>query len=124
MQLFSKILTGLVAIEHVYILVLEMFLWTTEFGMKRFGTTPEFAAQSQTLAMNQGLYNGFLAAGLFWALFLLKDHMQFSVQVFFLGCVVVAGVFGGLTAKPAIFFIQAIPALIALIVTVLAARAK
>lgn len=119
MQLLSRIFSGLVAIEHIYILVLEMFLWQTERAMKAFGTTAEFAAESAVLAMNQGLYNGFLAAGLIWALFFLKDKMQFQVLCFFLGCVVVAGIFGGATAKPSIFYIQAVPALIALVLVVL-----
>ncbi|MCR9141409.1 MAG: DUF1304 domain-containing protein [bacterium] len=122
MQLLSKILTGAVAALHVYILILEMFLWQTERGMKAFGTTPEFAAESAVLAANQGLYNGFLAAGLFWALLFLKDHMQFSVQCFFLGCVIVAGLYGGYTAKPSIYFIQALPAALALGATLLARR--
>ena len=122
MQILSKVFSAIVAIEHIYILVLEMFLWQTEYAMQRFGTTPEFAAESHVLAMNQGLYNGFLAAGLIWALVFLKDRMQFEVLCFFLGCVVVAGIFGGATAKPAIFFIQAVPALIALALVVLARR--
>jgi putative membrane protein len=74
--------------------------------------------------MNQGLYNGFLAAGILWALLFLRDHMQFQVLCFFLGCVAVAGIFGGLTAKPAIFFIQGVPALVALGVTLFAARSR
>lgn len=122
MQVLSKIFSALVAMEHIYILVLEMFLWQTEYAMKRFGTTPEFAAESHVLAMNQGLYNGFLAAGLIWALVFLKDRVQFQVLCFFLGCVIVAGIFGGATAKPAIFFIQAVPALIALVLVILANR--
>jgi putative membrane protein len=89
-----------------------MFLWTRPSGRRTFGTTAEFAAQSKALAANQGLYNGFLAAGLAWGLYLGDDG--FSVKVFFLGCVLVAGIYGGLTASRKILWIQALPAAIAL----------
>ncbi len=120
MKKASYVLTAIVALEHVYILILEMFLWTTPMGLRAFGLTPEFAEQTAVLAANQGLYNGFLAAGLTWGL-LLRDDGH-GVRVFFLSCVVVAGIFGGITAKPSILYIQAAPALVALVVTLLARR--
>ncbi len=120
MKRIAAILAALVAIEHIYILVLEMFLWTKPPGLRAFGLTPEFAQETAVLAANQGLYNGFLAAGLIWGL-MLRDK-GFSVRVFFLACVVVAGVFGGITAKPSILFIQAVPAALALAATLLAWR--
>lgn len=113
-------LAAIVAIEHLYILVLEMFLWTKPAGLRAFGLTPEFAEQTAVLAANQGLYNGFLAAGLIWGIALKEEGV--SVRLFFLSCVIVAGVFGAVTAKPSILLVQAAPALIALIVTVLARR--
>jgi putative membrane protein len=113
-------LTALVALEHIYILVLEMFLWTKPAGLRAFGLTPEFAEQSAVLAANQGLYNGFLAAGLIWGL--LRKEGGTSIQVFFLTCVIVAGVFGAITAKPSILFVQAMPAMLALAATLLARR--
>jgi putative membrane protein len=116
----AKILTGFVALEHIGFLVLEMFFWTKPFGLETFGLTAEFAAQSASLAANQGLYNGFLAAGLIWGL--LRKNDGVSIQVFFLGCVVIAGVFGALTAKMSILYVQAAPALLALVLVVLANR--
>lgn len=117
MKLFSLILTGFVAVEHVFILVLEMFLWKTEFGMKVFQLTPETAEITSKLAKNQGLYNGFLAAGLFWALFFIKDQKQkFQTILFFLICVVVAGIYGSATAKFSILYSQGLPAFLALVV--------
>ena len=112
----SNILIFAVATLHLLFMVLEMFLWNTPFGRKVFGLTPEFAAASQKLAANQGLYNGFLAAGLGWAV--ITD--QFDVKVFFLACVIVAGIFGGLTVKRSILVIQALPAIVALVVTYVA----
>ncbi|MGI9232173.1 MAG: DUF1304 domain-containing protein [Woeseiaceae bacterium] len=120
MKKAATVLVALVAIEHLYILVLEMFLWTKPAGLRAFGLTPEFAEQSAVLAANQGLYNGFLAAGLIWGLILKEEGT--SIRIFFLSCVIVAGVFGALTAKPSILFVQAAPALIALIATLLARR--
>jgi len=120
MKKTATALVALVAIEHLYILVLEMFLWTKPAGLRAFGLTPEFAEQTAVLAANQGLYNGFLAAGLIWGL-LLKDAGR-SIRIFFLCCVIVAGVFGAVTAKPSILFVQAAPALIALLVTLLATK--
>ena len=110
MTLAANILVGLVALLHVYFLVLEMFLWDKPKGMKTFGLTPEKAAMTKSLAMNQGLYNGFLAAGLFWGLF----TGAFDFKVFFLACVVVAGVFGAMTASRKILWVQAMPGLAAL----------
>lgn len=103
----------LVALLHVYILVLEMFLWDKPKGLKAFQLTPEFAAQTRVLAANQGLYNGFLAAGLFWGLFLGPDG--FGVKLFFLLCVLVAGLYGAATASRRILFIQAVPAAVGLV---------
>lgn len=103
----------LIALLHVYILVLEMFLWDKPRGMKAFGLKPEFAAQTKVLAANQGLYNGFLAAGLFWGLWL--GPAGFGVTVFFLLCVLVAGLYGAATASKRILFIQAVPATIGLV---------
>jgi putative membrane protein len=105
----ADILLGLVALLHAYFLVLEMFFWDKPRGMRIFRTTPEFAAASKSLAANQGLYNGFLAAGLVWGLFAGNP-----VKIFFLACVIVAGVFGAATVNRRIFWIQALPALIAL----------
>ncbi len=122
MKKIATALVAFVALEHVYILVLEMFLWTKPAGLKAFGLTPEFAEQTAVLAANQGLYNGFLAAGLIWSL--LSKEQGHSLKVFFLSCVIVAGVFGAVTAKPSILFVQAVPALIALIVALLAQRAR
>ncbi|MCW7479661.1 MULTISPECIES: DUF1304 domain-containing protein [Leptospira] len=117
MKILSVILTGFVAVEHVFILVLEMFLWKSEFGMKVFQLTPETAEITAKLAKNQGLYNGFLAAGLFWALFFIKDQTQkFQTILFFLICVVVAGIYGSATAKFSILFSQGLPAFLALVV--------
>jgi putative membrane protein len=112
MALAATVVVGLVALLHVYILVLEMFLWTTPRGRKAFGTTPEFAEASKVLAANQGLYNGFLAAGLFWGL-ALGDAGR-PVQLFFLGCVLVAGLYGAATASKRILFVQAVPAAVGL----------
>jgi putative membrane protein len=119
MKLVSTLLTAFVAFEHLAILVLEMFFWDHPIGRKIFSMTPEISAASARLAMNQGLYNGFLAAGLVWGIW--KDRRD--VKLFFLGCVVVAGVFGAMTAKPSIFFTQALPALLAFASVVVAARA-
>jgi putative membrane protein len=110
MALAAMAVAALVAIEHVWFLVLEMFLWTRPLGRKTFGTTAEFATASKALAMNQGLYNGFLAAGIAWAL----ATGNAPALTFFLGCVVVAGVFGGLTVSRKILLLQAVPAMIAL----------
>ena len=112
MSTAANIVVGLIGLLHVYILVLEMFLWDKPAGIKAFRLTPEFAAQSKALAANQGLYNGFLAAGLFWGLSL--GPAGTSVKMFFLLCVLVAGVYGAITASRKILFIQAVPAAIGL----------
>ncbi|HEY1398609.1 DUF1304 domain-containing protein [Roseateles sp.] len=108
----ANIVVALVALIHVYILILEMFLWTTPKGRKAFGLTPEFAEASKVLAANQGLYNGFLAAGLIWGLAL--GAAGGPVKLFFLACVLVAGLYGAATASRKILFIQALPAAIGL----------
>jgi putative membrane protein len=119
MELAARILTGLVAAAHLYFLVLEMFLWKRPFGRRTFGMTPEQAAATAPLAANQGLYNGFLAAGLAWSLFA-APALAHPLRIFFLGCVIVAGVFGALTASGRILFVQALPAAIALALVLLA----
>lgn len=119
MNTAALVLTALVALLHVYFMVLEIFLWDTPYGRRVFGLTAEFAAASRKLAMNQGLYNGFLAAGLGWGL-VAGDALGFAVRVFFLGCVVVAGVFGAATANKKILFVQALPGAAALALTLLA----
>lgn len=113
MNSIANILVGLVALLHVYFLIIEMFLWDSAYGRKVFNLTPEFSAASKTLAANQGLYNGFLAAGLIWGLYL--GTAGLSVKIFFLSCVLVAGIYGAITVNRKILFVQAIPALAALI---------
>lgn len=113
--MLGQLLIGLIALLHVYILVLEMFLWDKPYGLKAFGNSLEKAQLTKVLAQNQGLYNGFLAAGLFWSL-LAPESYAIAIANFFLGCVLIAGIYGGLTASKKIIYIQAIPALIALIV--------
>jgi putative membrane protein len=113
MRTAADFLIGFAALEHAGFLVLEMFLWTKPVGLKIFRLTPEIAAASAPLAANQGLYNGFLAAGLVWGL-LSADPAAASIKTFFLACVVVAGVFGAATASPRILLVQAAPALAAL----------
>ncbi len=112
MNALANVLVGLVAALHFYFLVLEAFLWDTPYGRKVFGLTPEFARASKALAANQGLYNGFLAAGLVWGLAL--GAAGDAVKIFFLACVVVAGVVGAATVSRKVLFIQALPAAIAL----------
>ena len=112
MKLAADIALAAVALLHGYFLVLEMFLWDKPRGLRTFGLTPEFAAASKSLAANQGLYNGFLAAGLLWGLWL--RGAGFDIKVFFLACVIVAGLFGGATVNRKILFVQAIPGIIAL----------
>jgi putative membrane protein len=114
MRIIALLLVAIVALGHVGFLVLEMFLWTDPVGHRIFGTTPEFAAQSAVLAANQGLYNGFLAAGLLWGL-----AAGVQVQIFFLACVIVAGVFGALTASRKILWVQAVPGVMALVLVLL-----
>ena len=117
MRVVANIAIVVVAMEHIGFLVLEMFLWSTPFGRRVFGLTAERARDSAALAANQGLYNGFLAAGLIWSLF-----TGFPAQLFFLACVIIAGVFGAITAKRSILWVQAVPAAVALILVVLARR--
>jgi putative membrane protein len=111
MLLVANILVVIVALLHVGFLVLEMFFWDHPVGRKRFGLTPEYSKASATLAANQGLYNGFLAAGLIWGLVI----GDVPIIIFFLLCVLIAGIYGGFTAKRTILYIQALPALLALI---------
>ena len=118
MKIIANVLIGLVALSHVGFLILEMFFWDHPVGRKIFGMTPEVSAGSARLAANQGLYNGFLAAGLIWALWTDRRELKF----FFLGCVILAGVFGGLTAKTSILFTQALPAALALVAVVASSR--
>jgi putative membrane protein len=112
MSVLANVLVGLVAALHAYFLVLEMFLWDTPYGRKTFGLSPEFAAASKALAANQGLYNGFLAAGLVWGLTLGGGG---AVKTFFLACVIIAGVVGALTVGRKVLFVQALPAAAALL---------
>ncbi len=112
MSLAAHVIIALVALLHVYFLVLEMFLWDKPAGLKAFGQTPEAAAASKVLAANQGLYNGFLAAGLVWGLMLGADGR--GVKIFFLSCVLIAGLYGAATASRKILFVQALPAAIGL----------
>jgi putative membrane protein len=108
----ANVVIALVALLHAYFLVLEMFLWDKPFGMRTFKLTPEFAAASKGLAANQGLYNGFLVAGLVWGLSM--GAAGINVKVFFLACVIIAGLFGGATVNRKILFVQAIPGIVAL----------
>lgn len=111
--MIGSALTGVVALIHIYIVILEMWLWDTPRGHKAFGLTPEFAARSKVLAANQGLYNGFLVAGLAWGLWL--GAGGFAIKLFFLACVLVAGLFGAATASRKILYIQALPAALAIL---------
>lgn len=117
MTTLANIVIAIVAILHLGFLVLEMFLWNHPIGRKTFKMTKEVSESSATLAANQGLYNGFLAAGLIWGLI----SGEFSVKLFFLICVFIAGVFGGITAKRSILYIQALPALFGLVLLYLSA---
>ena len=109
----ATIATGLIALLHLYFMILEMFLWTTPKGRKTFGLTPEFAEASKVLAANQGLYNGFLAAGLIWGMAL--GHTGDAIKIFFLACVVIAGVYGAATSSKKILLVQGLPGAIALV---------
>ena len=119
MEVLGQVLVGVVALIHVYVVVLEMVLWTTPRGRAAFGTTSEQAEQTKVLAANQGLYNGFLVAGLVWGM-LLDDPMRWQVETFFLLCVAVAGLYGGATVSRRILLVQTVPALLALAVVLLA----
>lgn len=118
MRVLANVLVGLVAALHVYFLILEAFLWDTPYGRKTFDLTPEFATASKALAANQGLYNGFLAAGLVWGLALGGDGD--AIKIFFLTCIVVAGVVGGATVGRKVLFVQALPAAVALLLLLFA----
>ena len=109
MSIVAGVLIGLVAALHLYFLVLEMFLWTQPQGRKAFGLDAELAESTKTLAANQGLYNGFLVAGLLWGLV----SGEQDLRLFFLGCVVVAGLYGAATVSPRILYVQAVPAVLA-----------
>ena len=117
--MIANVLVGLVVLIHLYIVVLEMFLWDRPYGRKVFGNSAEFASASKVLAANQGLYNGFLAAGLIWGLS--QGAAGRPVQLFFLGCVIVAGVYGALSASLRILFVQAVPAALAVAAILLGA---
>ena len=112
MRTLADVLVGLVALLHLYFLVLEMFLWTRPLGLKVFRNTPDKAETTKVLAANQGLYNGFLVAGLAWGLWLGGDGFQF--KVFFLGCVIVAGLYGAWSVSRRILWVQAFPGAVAL----------
>lgn len=116
MRTAANLAVGIVALIHIYILVLEMFLWESRTGLRAFGMDKDFAAATRILAANQGLYNGFLAAGLIWGL----SSGNEDVQQFFLGCVVTAGFYGAITANARILWVQALPALIGLVLVGLA----
>lgn len=118
MKTLASLFTGLVAALHFGFVILEMFLWTHPIGRKVFDTTESFANDSYFMAQNQGLYNGFLAAGLLWGLLSGKR----DVTLFFLICVIIAGIFGALTVSPTIFVVQAVPAILALILTLIVKR--
>jgi putative membrane protein len=120
MIVIANIMVALVAALHVYFLALEMFFWTRPLGLKTFRNTPEKAADSAVLAANQGLYNGFLAAGLVWGLLQAVPAFAFQIKIFFLLCVVVAGVYGAATVSRRILMVQATPAAIALVLLLLA----
>ena len=116
MSILSTIAVSLVIVLHILFMVLEMFLWNTPFGRKTFGLKQDYAQQSATLAANQGLYNGFLAAGLLWGL---TSTGGFDALIFFLSCVIIAGIYGALTVKHSILFLQALPAAIAMALLIL-----
>jgi putative membrane protein len=118
-EIAANVVVGIVALLHIYFLVLEMFLWTTPTGRRTFGLDADFAQQSKTLAANQGLYNGFLAAGLIWGL-IAGGSVGFQAKVFFLVCVVVAGVYGAITVNRRILYVQAVPAALGLLLVLLA----
>jgi len=119
MKLLAEILIGFVALEHIYILWLEMFAWTTR-GRQTFKSFPaELFEKTKPMAANQGLYNGFLAAGLIWSLLIHDPIWSTNVAMFFLGCVIFAGIYGAFSVQKTIFYVQALPAIIALIVVLL-----
>ncbi len=119
MRTLADVLVFVVALEHIWFMVLEMFLWTKPLGLRTFAMSAEEARASAALAANQGLYNGFLAAGLLWGLWAAPPPLAVPIKLFFLGCVVVAGLFGAATVSRTILVIQALPAAIALALTLL-----
>jgi putative membrane protein len=120
MGLLALVFTGIVAIEHLYILWLEMFAWESRGRVVFKDSLPqELFTPTSTLAANQGLYNGFLAAGLVWSIFISDQNWQFNISVFFLSCVIIAGIYGAITASRKIFLVQALPAIIALLFVVI-----
>ncbi|MCB1199509.1 MAG: DUF1304 domain-containing protein [Leptospiraceae bacterium] len=118
MKIAALILTILVIVEHIYFWILEMFLWTIR-GPKVFGFTPEYAESTKVLAANQGLYNAFLAAGLIWALTIRDTIWKYNISLFFLICIVIAGIYGGLSSNIKIMYIQGVPALLAMTLVIL-----
>ena len=116
MELLSAIVILLVALLHIYFMILELFLWDKPAGLRAFGQTREKAAATKTLAANQGLYNGFLVAGLLWGIF--QGEAGYDFKLFFLLCVIIVGLYGGLTVNKKILFIQALPAFIGLMLLV------
>lgn len=119
MKIAATLMVSLVGILHIWFMVLESFLWTSPIGLKTFGMKPEMAEATKVLAQNQGLYNGFLALGLFWAAW----SGDIKLNIFFLGCVIIAGIVGAVTANKNILFVQTLPALIALILVLLHSKA-
>ena len=118
MNTIQIILVGLVALLHFYFMILEMFYWTKPKGQKAFGLSPEFAEETKVLGANQGLYNGFLSAGLIWSL--IDGHYANQIAIFFLSCVIIAGIYGAYsTKKIKLFYIQSVPAILALIITII-----
>lgn len=115
MEYLAMALVLLVALEHVYILMLEMFLWTKPRTRKIFGISKQDVETTKVLAANQGLYNGFLAAGLIWGLVHSNGEFAFQIQVFFLACVMIAAAYGGITAKKSILVVQGLPATLAMV---------
>lgn len=122
MIIAATAIVALVAVEHLWFAILEMFLWTKPIGLKTFGKPEKFAKESAPLAMNQGLYNLFLVAGLVWSL-VAAEPQAHALKIFFLGCVVVAGIFGGITVSKRIAYVQATPAAIGLVLVVLGSSA-
>ena len=120
--MFDKIVIGFVlipALLHMYFMYLEMFLWEKPRTLKAFGMTPEYAKQTRALAFNQGIYNGFLAAGLIWSFFLNNLDWSRQVQLFFLGCIFIAGIVGGKTVSKRIFYVQSVPAFVPMVMILL-----
>ena len=120
MSLIATILVALVALIHLYIVLLEMVWWSGPRGQQAFGLTPEFALATRALAANQGLYNGFLAAGLIWGLLQPIPDFAWQIKLFFLTCVAVAGLFGAATASRKILFVQTVPAVLAMLAVIFA----